>query len=286
MGVIKALTLAGVCAIGVSQMAHAADLLPPAPQVEPPMLRGSMEDSGFYLRADVGVGANSASKLRSTFPNATLASLGAWDGPVSVEDSALMGVGVGYQFNSWFRADLTGEYRSSSAYNSRVYYQSGASCAPGNASGLVCGDAYNGSVRTGLFLANGYADIGSWGGFTPYLGVGVGLASYGMHGVTDTALFPAGGYGAAPSNGGTNFAWALMAGVSYNLTQNLKFDMGYRFVDMGAFKTGVIQCNGGAAGGCNFETQHYNMIANDFRFGLRWMLNPVVAYAPPLVTKY
>ena len=31
----------------------------------------------------------------------------------------------------------------------------------------------------------------------------------------------------------TNFAWALMAGLDFNVTQNLKLELGYRYLNMG-----------------------------------------------------
>ncbi|WP_298428988.1 outer membrane beta-barrel protein [Rhodoblastus sp.] len=293
MGSLKALTLAGAVAMlaittAPISAAHAADLLPPAPQLEPPPLRGPIDDSGFYLRGDVGVGMNEASNLNSTFATgATLASLGAWDGPVNVGDSTIIGFGFGYQFNSWFRADITAEYRSSASYNSKVYYQytgGGSNCPVGGPT--ACGDNYSGSTRVGLFLANGYVDLGNWMGLVPYLGAGIGFATYGMSGVTDISMSQPNAFGTAPSQSGTDFAWALMAGLGYHVTPNLVLDMRYRYVDMGTFNTGAIACNGGLTTGCAYETQHYNMVSNDLTLGMRWLLLPVAAPAPVLQTRY
>lgn len=296
MGSLKALTLASAVALAVLPMAHipaafAADLLPPPPQLEPPPLRGPVEEVGFYMRSDIGVAAVSASNLRSTFTDgSTLASLGAVDGPVSVEDNYILSLGLGWQFNQWFRADLTAEYRGSSSYSSSVTYQWGnaltnaSGCYPG--SGLVCGDQYNGTVKTGLFLANGYVDVGSWYGFTPYVGGGIGLAVYQTSGVKDTGLYPtAGAFGFAPNYNGTNFAWSLTGGVAYAIAPNLKLDVAYRYVNMGAFKTGAIGCNYTANGSCHGEIQSFNMASNDLLFGLRWF-TPVMAPVPVLQTRY
>jgi opacity protein-like surface antigen len=296
MGSLKALTLASAVALAVLPMAHipaafAADLLPPPPQLEPPPLRGPVEEVGFYMRSDIGVAAVSATNLRSTFTDgSTLASLGAVDGPVSVGDNYILSLGLGWQFNQWFRADLTAEYRGSSSYSSSVTYQWGnavtnaSGCYPG--SGLVCGDQYNGTVKTGLFLANGYVDVGSWYGFTPYVGGGIGLAVYQTSGVKDTGLYPtAGAFGFAPNYNGTNFAWSLTGGVAYAIAPNLKLDVAYRYVNMGAFKTGAIGCNYTANSSCHGEIQSFNMASNDLLFGLRWF-TPVVAPVPVLQTRY
>ena len=292
MGSLKALVLLSAAALAVAPAARAADLLPPPPQLEPPPLRGPVEEPvGFYMRADVGVGAVSATNLRSTFTDGnTLATLGATDGPVSVGDSYFLGVGLGWQFNQWFRADLTGEYRGSANYNSSVTYQWGdaisntSGCYPG--SGLVCGDQYTGQVKTGLFLANGYVDIGTWYGFTPYVGGGVGLAVYQTSAIKDTGLYPtAGAFGFANNYTGTNFAWSLTGGIAYSIAPNLKFDVSYRYVNMGTFKTGAISCNYTANGSCHGEIQSFDMASNDLMFGLRWF-TPAVVAVPVLQTRY
>jgi opacity protein-like surface antigen len=297
MGSWKALTLASAVALTAASTApisaaHAADLLPPPPQLEPPPLRGPVEEPvGLYMRADFGVAAVSATNLRSTFSDgSTLASLGAVDGPVSLGDNFLLSLGVGWQFNQWFRADITGEYRGSSNFASSTTYAWGTAltnptgCYPG--AGLVCGDQYTGTVKTGLFLANGYIDIGSWYGFTPYVGGGVGLAVYQTSGIKDIGLYPtAGAFGFAPNYTGTNFAWSLTGGVAYAIAPNLKFDVAYRYVNMGTMKTGAIGCNYTAAGSCHGEIQSFNVASNDLLFGLRWS-TPVVAAVPVLQTRY
>jgi opacity protein-like surface antigen len=300
MGRLKALTFASVLALGAATAAQAADLLPPPPPLEAPPLRGAVvEESGFYLRVDAGIANTNADRLRSTFGDGTtLASQGAVVGPtsVSVGDAALLGLGAGYQFNSWFRVDVTGEYRSATAYRSNVSAQwpstSNTGCQPNNANGnAYCSDDYTGQIKTGLVLANGYLDMGTWYGFTPYVGAGVGLAAYQTSGVKDTTTFASGasaagaGWGYAPNYTGVNLAWAAMAGVAYHITPNLLLDVGYRYVNMGTFKTGAIACN--APGYCHFETQHFDMASNDVRVGLRWLMaGPVYDAGYPVRAKY
>src|SRR5271166_2964526 len=84
--------------------AWAADILPPAPPLEDDSLRGALaEDSGFYMRFDAGVANTNATRLRSTY--------GDLQGPASIGDPFLWGLGLGYQLNAWLRGDVTGEYR-------------------------------------------------------------------------------------------------------------------------------------------------------------------------------
>jgi opacity protein-like surface antigen len=287
MSSLKTLAVAGVLALAASHMARAADL-PPVPELEPPPLRGMPEEpaTGFYMRASFGVAATSASDLRSTFGDGqTTAGLGMVEGPVSAGDPFILGLGAGWQFNNWFRADLTGEYRNAVGYQASSTYQSSyvGACLPG--SGVFCGDEYTGSIKTGLVLANGYFDIGNWYGFTPYVGGGLGFAVYQTNAIKDTALPPnAGGFGFAANRTGTNFAWSLTGGVAYSILPNLKFDVAYRYVNMGAFQTGAISCNDHPD--CDGEVQHFNMASNDILFGLRWTIGPLAEPAPVLRTRF
>jgi opacity protein-like surface antigen len=293
MGRLKALILASVAALAVAPSvqagARAADLLPPAPPIEEPLRGAIVEDSGFYLRGDLGVANANASQLNSTYSDGnTLASLGTVEGPVSVGDPYLLGLGVGYQFNSWLRADVTGEYRNSINYRASSTYQWGtpanSPCDP--TSGIWCGDEYTGQVKTALFLANGYVDVGTWGGFTPYVGGGVGLAAYQVSGLKDISLYPGAAFGFANNYNGTNFAWALMAGVAYRFSPTLLLDVGYRYVNMGTFNTGAIACNNQIQYSCHFETQHFNVASNDLRVGLRWMATNTGYVDPPVRARY
>lgn len=267
MGKITALSLAGIISAAAFGPALAADLLPPPPMVEAPVLAPSADMSGWYLRGDVGVGLNQMSSLRSTLQPTN--ALGGAAPVVStayanIGDSAIIGIGAGYQFNNWFRADATMEYRSSAAYRKGMTYT--AFCA-----NPFCLDTYTANVSTAAFMLNGYVDLGTWAGVTPYLGAGVGLANHRMKGLTDVGA----GLGYANDSSKTNFAWALMAGLGYNVTQNLKIDMGYRYMDMGTINSNPIVCE--TVSGCFFEVQSYKATAHDFRLGVRYTLGETVA---------
>lgn len=283
MGGLKALTLAGVFAL-VGGAALAADLLPPPPPpAEPPMLAPAdvVDTGGWYLRGDAGAGFNNATELRSTLaPYNALGGAAPWATQTnsSMGAAALIGVGVGYQINNWFRADVTGEYRSLTPVNKQLAYTQW--CPTG-----VCTDDYLSHHHAGLFLVNGYADLGTWGGFTPYVGAGVGFATHGWRGITDTGL----GWGRSTDASKTNFAWAAMGGVAYSIAPNLKLDVGYRYVDMGKVTSNPIQCIDAAS--CFNETQSMRVTSHDVRVGLRYAFGGSVAPAPilapaPLVRKY
>ena len=311
MGKIRAFTIASAIALA-SQAAQAADMLPPPPMAEPPMLRGSVapDFSGWYIRGDVGVGGmrSGAWTQPATTPAAgTTLTEGIFN--TSLTDGAFVSFGGGYQFNSWFRMDLTGEYRG--AFAAKGTYQAfqnsiATPCVVGGGAGActLFQNHYPGRVQISTFLLNGYLDIGNWHGVTPYVGAGVGVSRVGMQGFTDSGVnvvgtginangLPNGASAAIAMSSISdkvrwNFAWALMAGFSYDITQNVKLDLGYRYLAMGRGTTGTINCLCAQT----FPGFTINRLAShDMKVGLRWMINdapPIMAAAPmaPLVRKY
>ena len=295
MGHFKALTLAGALLLATAGAAFAADLLPPPPAPEPVM--ADPEFSGWYIRGDVGVGITSSSKLKSSFNDAGFDSVfnDVQTDKTTLGDSVFLRAGVGYQFNNWLRADLTGEYRTGVAINAIESYKNIAyplipgqpdSGTTGNvfgSCGLVpnltnsvangaqgrCYDKYSSSVRSIVVMANGYVDLGTWYNLTPYVGAGVGLSNNRWSTVTDQAGNNTGfGYSAEKSK--TSLAWALMTGVSYAVTPNLKLELGYRYLNMGDITSAPITCSNLA--GCHFEVQKLTLASQDLHIGMRWLI--------------
>ena len=119
-------------------------------------------------------------------------------------------------------------------------------------------------------MLNAYIDLGHWWGLTPYVGAGIGASflqsnaavnynstSNGLPWAPNLAvpLVPlqwvtAAGAAATPARvlqfaqlnpnqyikkTSWNFSWNLMAGVSYDISQNLKIDAHYRLLDAGSY---------------------------------------------------
>ena len=287
MGKFKALACASLLAL-FPQFARAADLLPPAPNMEMPMLRGSVEpDSAFYLRGDVGIGINQVGKVTSTFVGTVP---GFQHDAQSLGDAPFVGFGAGYQFNSWFRADLTGEYRGSARYDGVESYMTNNTDCAGNAGASTrCPDVYTGSVSSAVFLANGYVDLGTWYGLTPFVGAGVGVARNKSGMTTDMSIGNTGG-GYSVGAAKTGLAWGLRAGLDYTVNSRLKLEFGYRYLDLGSYNTGTIVCQPVGVAGCTQESQRIKLASHDLRIGMRWMFADA-GYAPapampPLVRKY
>lgn len=299
MGSLKTIALAGALALGASA-ATAADLAYPAPPPPEPLgLKGTIS-SGFYLRGDIGVGSQSYDELDVKLNNApVIAAAGVTSFSTVKPDrgfAAFAGVGIGYQFNSYLRFDLTGEYRGGS-FNGRdqISYNFGVPTHQTN--------VYRADVATFVALANAYIDLGTWNCLTPYLGVGIGMANHTVSGLADNgvnqavgAAFANASYAYGDSASKTNLAWALMAGVSYDVTSNLKLDIGYRYLNMGDGPTVGLRGAQGLLTNPSSSVRFKGIDSHDVRIGMRWNFSdpsccgPVekpVAYAPaPTVRKY
>jgi opacity protein-like surface antigen len=276
---VKYLVAAGAASL-LSSAAFAADLpimSPPQQYYAPPV----QDFGGWYLRGDIGM-TNSRGKLHDdlfdTLPaGSTLTHLGeGFTGGMSY------GVGVGYQFNSWFRADITGEYRSRVSFSGSDF-----STFPG---GSTLSDVYQGGYTSWVGLANIYADLGTWWCITPFVGAGVGAAHITTTGLQDSGLVFAPGFGSInPSsffaNGAstTNFAWAVHAGLAYKVTNNFTVELAYRYLDMGTAVHGFgTSFDGSNAGQSTFQFR--DLTSQDIKLGVRWTCCDAPP-PPPLITK-
>lgn len=175
--------------------------------------------SGWYLRADVGY-------------------VGAGGGAVSVAGSPTdrdlggsgwsAGGGIGYRFATFLRGEVSLDYLALGA----------ADTAFGHL-----------SASASVALASLYWDVITISGFTPYLSAGAGFA-------IDTVDAP---FTLAPAGNDWQFAWSAGAGVSYALNPRFSFDLGYRYVSLGA---------PGYAGGISAS----ELSAHQVRLGVRYML--------------
>ncbi|HMK79923.1 MAG TPA: outer membrane beta-barrel protein [Xanthobacteraceae bacterium] len=284
----KITLIAGAMLAAAFTSAQAADLGPimQATPVQPVQVEPA--SSGWYLRGDIGVGLQQFDNFNHTQTNQAFVWPSSWQiVQQTFGDTTFFGVGVGYQFNSWLRADATAEYRNTA--NFKVIGSYNNFCPNGS----NCFDVYEGQHTAMVFMANAYVDLGTWFCLTPFVGVGAGMARHSFTGVTDVGYIADGttgfGYSGADSSE-WKFAWALHAGVAYNVSNNLKLEFAYRYINFGNVDTGVIDCT---HGGCaqNLGPDAYytftNLTSQDFKLGLRWMLVPDQAPPsyPPLMRK-
>jgi opacity protein-like surface antigen len=196
------------------------------------------------------------------------------------------GIGFGYKVNNYFRTDLILDYRSqihaigSDTTNCFINVANPTPLNP-NPQPATCNGQFDNEIHRADLLANAYLDLGSWGGFTPYIGAGAGFtwarinqsvkftlnglpcqASCGFTDGSNIVTFA--DFDHNQSNMTYQFAWAVMAGVSIAMTDHALLDVGYRFLDLGTV-TGLSSVTGTSV------TQRVR--ANEVRAGVRYMID-------------
>lgn len=202
-------------------------LLPLAPAIaadyDPPIYADQAPDyvpvevgSGWYLRGDVSYLA------QKSFKNDDFAFT-----PASFdekEDPIFASIGFGYHFNDYLRADLNLGYLPGNKIGIG-YDDSGSTIAYTQASADLKNYAYS-------LMLNGYVDLGTYVGITPYLGGGVGIvqstrklsASYFTNNGDPTDDF-------VETDDKTKYslAYTLNAGLAYQVSKNVSVDLGYQY---------------------------------------------------------
>jgi len=240
---MKSRLLTTVALIGavssISSFAKAADIIeepyfpPPAPVVE------EVATGGWYLRGDVGY----------AFKSKTDGYYNGWNidpgvqfvddvfhyDSIETQGAATFGVGVGYRFNDFLRADATVDYfkadlEGSSNCNTQVQQSYNILADAG------CHYKDTSEVAIWTALANAYVDLGSYGGITPYVGAGLGFAHVKYDDMRNEIVCgsnpncPTDNYvGFHAGESSWRFASSLSAGASIDISRNLKFDAGYRY---------------------------------------------------------
>lgn len=241
--------------------AQAASLLPPPAVVQPmPMpMPEPVAAREFYLKSFIGI----TTQEIDDFTNATIRAGNFTIVDHDFDSSPFIGFGIGLVHSDRFRFDLTGEYRGKSDFTGLDTYVD-PGCGPG-----VCTNEHTGIKSEWLFLANAYWDIGTFRSITPYIGAGIGTAEVTLDGFRDVNLVTNSLYWAR-DNSEWNFAWALHAGFSYEISSDLTFDMGYRFTYLGDGKTGTYDSyDPGAPQGLG-PLKLEDIISHDVMVGLRW----------------
>jgi opacity protein-like surface antigen len=271
---VKSFIAAGAVSL-LSTAAFAADM----PIAEPPMYAPPppVDFGGWYLRGDIGFSNQRVDRLNNALDANNTSSVQ----NLSFNTAGIIGLGAGYRFNNWFRADVTGEYRGNSQFFGTDHIT-----FPGG----VGTDTYHATKSEWVVLANAYADLGTWWCITPFIGAGVGGARVSINNFTDQGITNLGA-GALPglafgdNVSRWNFAWALHAGLAYQVSPNFTVELAYRYLDMGDGLTGDLRTFDGTNNVFNPMTLR-NITSHDVKLGVRWNLDSPPAYMPPpLVTK-
>jgi len=256
----RILAFASVLAM-LSAQANAADLYQPepAPQVvEQPVVAAA---SGWYLRGDVSYdivnmkGAHyfqGSNRLVNDFDSAEL------------DNTANIGVGIGYQVNDYFRVDKTFDYMFSSDFRGST---------SGTCGGARCSSKDVSSFSAYSLMANAYVDIYKWGIFTPYVGFGLGGTHVSWDSLKNTID------GDTTTHKGKDswrFTYAVMAGTSVDINCQFKADLGYRYRHVSGGNMFGYKLNGGPGSDKGFDI-------HEVRSGVRYQFGDScqTAYLPP-----
>nr|WP_321524645.1 outer membrane protein [uncultured Cohaesibacter sp.] len=235
-----------------ASVAFAADLpAPPVIEYEPEAVVEI--GSGWYLRGDLGVAAYVGGN-------------GSWLPAVGndpkfynekINNGWLAGIGAGYYFTDQLRGDITLDYHG------KAKYSGDAICTNVGCNALA---ATTETVKFSAWtlMLNGYYDFGHWNSITPYVGAGAGVAylratDYNSSDPT-TQIFG--------NHSKFNFAWNVMAGAAFDISDRMKLDANYRLMSFGRAETGhssdPAQIN---------PVKFKDLYAHEFRVGLRYDLN-------------
>lgn len=232
---------------GIAGPAFAADPYYPPEEPTPVPVVVAPSVSGWYIRGDVDYHWSDFRGANYVIYDEPFGQTNSFDS-ASLDGSWSLGGGIGYQITDHFRADLTGDYWFDADFSGST------------------SDGFNFSVDKSkmsafLLLANAYVDLGTWYRITPYVGAGIGGAWVNWDDLHNT--LDDGSYFRHKGSSDWRFAYAFMAGASYCLTRNLKFDAGYRFSHINGGK--MFEFEGGAGPGYDdgFNT-------HEVRGGLRY----------------
>jgi opacity protein-like surface antigen len=256
---IAHLLLLGASFAATAAPAFAADIIEEPPvvveQAPPPVVVEAA--NGWYIRGDVDY----AMLKTKGIDYDVLTGSAAFD-TAKFKGSFSAGAGLGYQFSDHFRADWTLTQHFKTGFEGSTSGSCGeVDPVTGFALTGTCVSSDTAKVSVLALMANAYADLGNYHGFTPYVGAGIGGAHVNWSDLTNTATCTPSTATAQCEDQGTlgtagapytysyvhkgisdwRFAYALHAGVSYDLMANLKLDAGYSWThvnggDMFRFK--------------------------------------------------
>ncbi len=243
---------AGLLALG-SAPVSAADLDRPAP---------APSFSGWYLRGDIGYTAQRVGSLYNVlYDDPTIGAVIPTEKDFS--PAPFVGLGIGYRWNDALRTDLTAEYRFRSDFDGRdVILDTGGSFA--------FDDDYTAWKEEYTFLANLYVDLGQFGPVTPFVGAGIGASYNRISDFTDVNIVNSGlAFGA--DHGEWHLAWALHAGLAWQVSDRMTLELAYRYLDLGGAASGDLVTYTGTNAVYN-PMEFHDLTSHDVKLAVRYDL--------------
>jgi opacity protein-like surface antigen len=268
---------AATLGLATTMSANAADISTPPVYHAPAVVHEEVKSAtGWYLRGDVGASYNKLKEvnyLTSTgYANFSTAKL---------KKSFSVGVGVGYQVNSYLRTDLTLDYLSKAKFEGST--GPGGPCTV-NGNPYTAPDCYSSDVSSysaWSLMANAYVDVFTYGRVTGYVGAGLGatyidwktLHNTECESVTNTCNSTSIDHAGAS---GWRATAALMAGASVNINCALDADIGYRYRAIAGGR--MFERVASVATGPGF---HKTIHSHEGRAGLRYKFGGCDTHIPP-----
>ena len=276
---IMSRSIAAALLLSTSGVALAADLDDVVYAPGPPRTVPVEVGNGWYLRGDINYNFSTegdASSYRTFHP------IQQTYGTQNYASSGFntdwgVGAAVGYQFTDWFRGEASLDYYNGSFDTTTL---TGAPCLGGPA-GTGCSTLGSADFNAWGVMANAYVDLGTYVGFTPYIGAGAGMTVVDYEDYTSRDFCVGGGagcggatFGARTHSGESDwrFTYALMAGVSYDLTRNLKADLGYRYINVAGGDAYSFDTAATAAGATGVQGSDNGYDIHQIRASLRYAL--------------
>lgn len=188
---------------------------------------------------------------------------------VSLENTWLAEGGIGCGSGSrGLRAEIMFGYHGERKLDGEpLFYNPGPTPgdpAPGHVPPPDMEDPLHTDITTYTAMLNVYHDLGNFNRIVPYVGAGVGVA----YNVVDNVYFTENPFLLAEIEGQSDlsFAWALMAGIGYQISDRAILDVGYRYIDMGAASSGRVD----TAGYTNPRVEIDDIAAHEIKVGLRY----------------
>jgi opacity protein-like surface antigen len=262
---LKPVSVALALAAIASFPALAADIYEPPviEYVEPePVVFG-----GWYLRGHIGMSNQKVGDLYNVLFDSFTPANNFRIVDKNFESGPTFGVGAGYKINDYLRLDGIVEYRGEVGFHGLDAWTDNAGNARFN--------NYTGKKSEWLLMANAYADLGDFGGITPYVGAGIGMSRNTIHSFRDAGIDPATNaptlaYADAASK--WNLAWAVHAGIGIKASERTTIDLGYSYLNLGKAQSGDIIAYDGTN---NIDNpMHFRKItSHDFKLGVRYSLH-------------
>ena len=232
--------------------------------------------TGWYIRGDIGV-----SFLEATSD----ITVNAFSGETGLGHPITLGVGGGYQLNKYIRGEvMLGQLTSLEVGLRSDTIGCGNEFVLGIATPITgnCYIAVNGEPAHTSLMANAYFDFGTYYGITPYVGAGVGTTYVTWNQLSSQIICIGNGPADCGAGGGAGFnqlandvynaqsafvfSYNVMAGFAYDLSENWKLDVGYRWLTVGSVDVASTSNNPGIQTGFNSGT----MDVHEIKVGLRY----------------